>query len=68
MRDIRRAAVTGLFALWLAPLSASAAAPNNPGLRADRTVQTEQRLAEARQDDEEEGDGSAVAAPPGKGS
>jgi len=29
MRPIRRAAVTGLFALWLAPLGATAAAEDN---------------------------------------
>jgi len=63
MRDIRRAAVTGLFALWLAPLSASAEAPNNPTLRAERPVQAAQQLPEARQEDEDDGDGPAVAAP-----
>jgi len=56
MRHIQRAAVTGLFALWLAPLAAVAAgqAPNSPSLRNDRGVQAERSTLESRQDEDEE--------------
>jgi hypothetical protein len=53
MRNIRRAAVTGLFAIWLAPLSATAATSGGPSFRADRPVQAE-RAAEMRRDREED--------------
>lgn len=54
MRNIRRAAVTGLFALWLAPLSAAAEAPSGAALRADRPAQAERAVVDSRrkQDDQ----------------
>lgn len=54
MRHIRRAAVTGLFAIWLAPLSAAAEAPNGSSYRADRAVQAERSTAESRRELEDE--------------
>jgi len=56
MRQIRRAAVTGLFAIWLAPLSAVAEAPNGPGCRSDRPAQAEAAVAPGRDEQEEERD------------
>ena len=47
MRNIRRAAVTGLFAIWLAPLSAVAEAPNGSAYRADRPMQAERAAVSA---------------------
>ena len=60
MRHIRRAAVTGLFAIWLAPLSASAEAPNGASYRADRAMQAERSAVEARR--EQDGDRSETGA------
>ena len=55
MGNIRRAAVTGLFAISLALLSAAAAAaPNGSAYRADRPVQAERFAVETRR--EQEGD------------
>jgi hypothetical protein len=54
MRHIRRAAVTGLFAIWLAPLSAVAEAPNGPAYRADRPMQAERAAVEPRRDQDED--------------
>lgn len=54
MRHIRRAAVTGLFAIWLAPLSAVAEAPNGPAYRADRPAQAERAAVEPRRDQDED--------------
>lgn len=65
MRHIQRAAVTGLFALWLAPLATTAAqAQSSPSLRADRTVQAERTTVESRQDEDEE-PGEATVTPRG---
>ncbi len=54
MRHIRRAAVTGLFAIWLAPLSAVAEAPSGPAFRADRPAQAERAAAETGRDQEDD--------------
>ncbi|GGJ26323.1 hypothetical protein [Neoroseomonas lacus] len=54
MRHIRRAAVTGLFAIWLAPLSAVAEAPNGPAYRADRPMQAERAAVENRRDQDDD--------------
>ncbi len=54
MRHIQRAAVTGLFALWLAPLSAAAEAPGNPSFRADRSVQAERPSVESRKGEDDD--------------
>ena len=64
MRNIRRAAVTGLFAIWLAPLSAMADAPKGAGASAERGVQSERTIAESRreQDDERRGEEAAPEA------
>lgn len=60
MRHIRRAAVTGLFAIWLAPLSAVAEAPNGPAYRADRPMQAERAAVDNRRDqDDDHGEVSA---------
>ncbi|PWS38415.1 hypothetical protein DFH01_03780 [Falsiroseomonas bella] len=56
MRPIRRAAVTGLFALWLAPLPALAGsqyAEVPPGCPDDRSHVVERRMA--AQDDPRSG-------------
>jgi hypothetical protein len=63
MRNIRRAAVTGLFAIWLAPLSASVEAPNGTAFRADRPSQAERAAVEPRRDQEDpraEGDAASL--------
>jgi hypothetical protein len=54
MRTIRRAAVTGLFAIWLAPLSAAAEAPNGPCCRGDRPVRAEAVATPGRDEQEQE--------------
>ncbi len=54
MRTIRRAAVTGLFAIWLAPLSAVAEAPNGPCCRGDRPVRAEALATPGRDEQEQE--------------
>lgn len=59
MRQIRRAAVTGLFAIWLAPLSAAAEAPNGPGCRGDRQVQAGVAVPPGREEQAEEHEGQA---------
>jgi hypothetical protein len=60
MRHIRRAAVTGLFAIWLAPLSAVAEAPNRPAYRADRPMQAERAAVElGREQDEDRAEAKA---------
>ena len=64
MRHIRRAAVTGLFAIWLAPLSASAEAPNGASYRADRAMQAQGSAVEARRqqgDDRSEAEAASEA-------
>jgi hypothetical protein len=58
MRNIRRAAVTGLFAIWLAPLSAVAEAPGGACCRGDRPVRAEAAVTPSR----EERDGEATEA------
>lgn len=55
MRQIRRAAVTGLFAIWLAPLSAAAEAPSGACCRGDRPVRAEAAVAAGREEREEDG-------------
>ena len=62
MRHIRRAAVTGLFAIWLAPLSAVTEAPAGVAYRTDRPVHAE-RAATALRRDPEEGPAGMDAAP-----
>ncbi len=60
MRQIRRAAVTGLFAIWLAPLSANAETPRAPGCCTDRGVRAESAMAErSRGEGEESGEETA---------
>ena len=54
MRHIQRATVTGLFALWLAPLSAAAEAPGNAHLRVDRGVQAERPSLESRKGEDDD--------------
>ncbi|MEO3471136.1 hypothetical protein AAFN86_04650 [Roseomonas sp. CAU 1739] len=54
MRHIRRAAVTGLFAIWLAPLSATAEAPNGPSYRADRPMMAGQNAIESRREQDDD--------------
>ncbi|CAH0191975.1 hypothetical protein [Roseomonas sp. CECT 9278] len=54
MRTIRRAAVTGLFAIWLAPLSAAAEAPNGPCCRGDRPARAEAPAMPGRDEQESE--------------
>jgi hypothetical protein len=53
MRQIRRAAVTGLFAIWLAPLSAVAEAPNGACCRGDRPLRAEAAVAPGRDEKSE---------------
>lgn len=62
MRHIRRAAVTGLFAIWLAPLSAAAEAPSGSGLRSDRGVQVAPVRTESRRSVEEDTAAEGMAA------
>ena len=63
MRHIRRAAVTGLFAIWLAPLSAAAEAPSGPGLRSERSsIQVAPVRAESRRGVEDDGAAEPTAA------
>ncbi|BDG70086.1 hypothetical protein [Roseomonas fluvialis] len=62
MRNIRRAAVTGLFAIWLAPLSAVAEAPGGPCCRGDRPVRAEAAVTPSRDEQETEDEGRAGAA------
>lgn len=54
MRTIRRAAVTGLFAIWLAPLSAAAEAPSGACCRGDRPVRAEAVAMTGRDEQESE--------------
>ncbi|WP_198369443.1 hypothetical protein [Roseomonas rosulenta] len=54
MRHIRRAAVTGLFAIWLAPLSAVAETPGGAYCRGDRPLRAEAVVAPGRDDQEED--------------
>jgi hypothetical protein len=54
MHTIRRAAVTGLFAIWLAPLSAVAEAPNGPCCRGDRPIRSEAVANPGRDEQEQE--------------
>jgi hypothetical protein len=54
MRTIRRAAVTGLFAIWLAPLSAAAEAPSGPCCRGDRPVRAEAVATPGRDEQEQD--------------
>jgi hypothetical protein len=54
MRTIRRAAVTGLFAIWLAPLSAAAEAPSGPCCRGDRPVRAEAVATPGRDEQQQE--------------
>lgn len=56
MRHIRRAAVSGLFALWLAPLGAAADVPTNgsASLGSGARTQIEGRIAETRRRDPED--------------
>ena len=54
MRHIRRAAVTGLFAIWLAPLSATAEAPNDRSFRSDRAMQAERSAVDTRREQDED--------------
>jgi hypothetical protein len=62
MRNIRRAAVTGLFAIWLAPLSAVAEAPGGACCRGDRPLRAEAAVTPGRDEqDTEEEDGRAAA-------
>lgn len=48
MRTIRRAAVTGLFAMWLAPLPVPADASGCASCGNDRTLRAERAVAETR--------------------
>lgn len=54
MRHIRRAAVTGLFAIWLAPLSAGAEAPNGAACCAGQRLQSERLAVEARREQDDD--------------
>jgi hypothetical protein len=63
MRQIRRAAVTGLFAIWLAPLSAGAETPNGPCCRGDRPVRAEAAVAPSRDEQEEDREARGSAPP-----
>lgn len=58
MRNIRRAAVTGLFAIWLAPLSAVAETPGGACCRGDRPVRAEGAVTPGR--DERDGEAAEV--------
>jgi hypothetical protein len=60
MRQIRRAAVTGLFAIWLAPLSAGADAPRDACCR-ERPPRAEAPLAQRGEREEEPGSAVQVA-------
>lgn len=64
MRHIRRAAVTGLFAIWLAPLSAMAEAPKGAACCTGQGLQAERLSVEARreQDDDRAGDEATTRA------
>jgi|GEM_PF-3480566 len=53
MRTIHRAAVTGLFAMWLAPLPAPAA-DGSGACCGDRTPRAEQAVAERARDGRDE--------------
>jgi hypothetical protein len=61
MRNIRRAAVTGLFAIWLAPLSAVAEAPGGACCRGDRPVRAEAAVSPGRDEQDNEDDRGAAA-------
>lgn len=61
MRSIRRAAVTGLFAMWLAPLPAPAAESGAAGCCNDRTPRAERAIAERSRTETEEPDAEAPA-------
>ena len=61
MRSIHRAAVTGLFAIWLAPLSANAEVAVGRAFRTDRSIQADRAATEARRQQETSG-GEAVQA------
>lgn len=54
MGTIRRAAVTGLFAMWLAPLPAPAEVPGCASCGAERAPRAERALAETRRGGPEE--------------
>jgi hypothetical protein len=60
MRQIRRAAVTGLFAIWLAPLSAGADAPRDACCR-ERPPRAEAPLAQRGEREEEPGPAAQAA-------
>jgi hypothetical protein len=60
MRQIRRAAVTGLFAIWLAPLSAGADTPRDACCR-ERPPRAEAPLAQRDARDEDPGPAGQAA-------
>jgi hypothetical protein len=64
MRPIRRAAVTGLFAIWLAPLSAVAEAPGGACCRGgDRPLRAEAAMAPGRDEQEATREGLGSSPP-----
>jgi hypothetical protein len=62
MGTIRRAAVTGLFAMWLAPLPAPAEAAGGASCGNDRPPRAERGAVETRRAGAEEAEGRAEEA------